>query len=97
MNTQPDDDLDTTAELPVLNPQLAEQALGAGASHHGQLDHTGWQAPDAASLDRYDDPTGSWELADELVSVHDKMVSLETSLAESDARHARLHALHESL
>lgn len=62
-----DDDLDTTARLPILSPA---DIVEAG---------------------------GPWDLTDELVSVRERIASLEAALADSESKFTLLQARHDSL
>jgi chromosome segregation ATPase len=62
-----DDDLDTTARLPILSPA---DIVEAG---------------------------GPWDLTDELVSVRERIASLEAVLADTENKLAQLQARHDSL
>ena len=62
-----DDDLDTTARLPILSPA---DIVEAG---------------------------GPWDLTDELVSVRERIASLEAALADTESKFTLLQARHDSL
>jgi chromosome segregation ATPase len=97
MSTPPDDnladdDLDITAKLPILS------AADIVDAPPGVDDATGeyLTQPDAtATL-----PVAAgehWDLTDELVSVRDRIVSLEAALADTESKLTQLHARHDAL
>ena len=97
MSTPPDenladDDLDITAKLPILSSaDIVDASLGvddATGEYRTQLDAT-----DALSVEA----GGHSDLTDELVSVRDRIVSLEAALADAEIRLTQLHARHDSL
>jgi len=97
MSTPPDDnladdDLDITAKLPILSaadivdaPPGVDDATG---EYLTQPDATA-TLPVAAG--------GHWDLTDELVSVRDRIVSLEAALADTESKLTQLHARHDAL
>ena len=87
MSTQPDEDLDSTAELPQLNPATGQSLLDGTA----ELD--GGAATSALRVD----VGAHWDLMDELISVRDRIASLETSLADSEAKLNKLQTRHDTL
>ncbi|MGB7906229.1 MAG: FHA domain-containing protein [Steroidobacteraceae bacterium] len=87
-----DDDLDVTAKLPILSaadsvdaPPDVDDATGEYRTQ-----------PGATAAPRVE-AAGHWDLADELVSVRDRIVSLEAALADTETKLAQLHARHDSL
>jgi chromosome segregation ATPase len=97
MNAPPDDDLadddlDVTAKLPILSvadsvdaPPDLDDATGEYRTQPGA---TAAQRVEAG---------GQWDLTDELVSVRDRIVSLEAELADTEVKLTQLHASHDSL
>ena len=87
-----DDDLDITAKLPILSsadfvdaPPGVDDATGEYPTQSGATAALGVQA------------AGHWDLTDELVSVRDRIVSLEASLADTEIKLTELHERHDSL
>lgn len=87
-----DDDLDITAKLPILSsadivdaPPDADDATGEYRTQ-----------PGATAALRVE-TGGQWDLTDELVSVRDRIVSLEAALADTGIKLTELQALHDSL
>ncbi len=104
MSTEPEDDLDATAELPQLDMQAAHlhyaadgtdatdclpTPLYAGTARVAQPVGTG-DAPRT-------DSTASWPTIDELVSVRDKIVDLEAALLDAELKTSRLDKQHQEL
>jgi chromosome segregation ATPase len=87
-----DDDLDTTAKLPILSladivdaPPGAEDATGE------------YRTQPRATAALHAEPDGHWDLSDELVAVRDRIATLETTLADTEIRLTQLQARHDSL
>ncbi len=87
-----DDDLDITAKLPILSsadvfdaPPEVDDATG---EYRSQLGVTAALRVEAGE---------HLDLMDELASVRDRIVSLETALADTEVELTQLHASHDSL
>ena len=87
-----DDDLDITAKLPILSSaDIVDASHGvddATGEYRTQLDATAALRIEAAE---------HWDLTDELVSVRDRIVSLEGALADTETKLTQLHERHDSL
>jgi len=87
-----DDDLDITAKLPILSSaDIVDAPTGvddATGEYRTQLGATATLRVDAG---------GHWDLADELVTVRDRIVSLEAALADTETKLTQLNARHDSL
>lgn len=108
MNTELDDDLDTTAELPQLDlqsQQFATLAHSASARDAVPVPSSGafsadgqtgqWPVPD--TTDSGFNADSSWQLVDELLTVRDKIVDLEASLLDAELKLAKLGKEHQEL
>ena len=87
-----DDDLDITAKLPILSsadivdaPPGVDDATG---EYPTQLGATAALRVEAGE---------HWDLTNELVSVRDRIVSLEAALADTEINLTQLHARHDAL
>jgi len=87
-----DDDLDITAKLPILSSADIVDAPP------GLDDATGeYRTQPGATAALRVEAGGHWDLTDELVSVRDRIVSLEAALADTELKLTELHARHDSL
>jgi chromosome segregation ATPase len=102
MSTEPDDDLDTTAELPQLNLQEAHASYVATGTY-GQtteLDSDpaktgGWLATDV--INSISSSAENWPLVDELLTVRDRIVDLEADLLDAQLKFAKLDKQYQEL
>ncbi|MGD9843032.1 MAG: FHA domain-containing protein [Steroidobacteraceae bacterium] len=108
MNTEPDDDLDITAELPQLNLQEAHARYAVSGvdapnpGHEGvtesdsDLSKTGaWLATDV--MQSISHSGEDWPLVDELLTVRDRIVDLEAELLDAQHRLTKLDSQHKEL
>ena len=87
-----DDDLDITAKLPILS---SADIVDAPA---GEDDATGEYRTQLGATAALRVEAGEHlDLMDELVAVRDRIVSLETALADAEVKLTQLHARHDSL
>lgn len=104
MSTEPEDDLDITAELPQLDMQAAQiryAADGTDATDYLPAPvHVGGARSSQSRIpvDGLDgDSTSSWPAVDELISVRDKIVDLEAALLDAELKTAKLDKQHQEL
>lgn len=104
MSTEPEDDLEATAELPQLDMQAASiryAADGTDATDYLPAPlHAGRVRPaqtEMAGDSHGIDSTGGWPTIDELISVRDKIVDLEAALVDAELKTARLDKQHQEL
>lgn len=87
-----DDDLEITAKLPILG------SADIVDTPPGMDDVTGeYPAQLAAGAAPHVEAGGQWDLTSELVSVRERIVSLETTLADTESKLTLLQARHDSL
>ncbi|MGE0115832.1 MAG: FHA domain-containing protein [Steroidobacteraceae bacterium] len=108
MNTKHDeDDLDATAELPLLDLQTTRLRYATdGIETAGQVSLSCSDAPESDHTDSLPtldlsgfttDTASGWPLVDELLTVRDKIVDLEAALLDAESKLARLDKQHQEL
>jgi DNA repair exonuclease SbcCD ATPase subunit len=104
MSTEPEDDLDITAELPQLDMQAAQNqyaADGTDATDYLPVQvharNAGASQPGMPADGLRTTSIDGWPTVNELVSVRDKIVDLEAGLLDAELKTARLEKQHQEL